>query len=106
MSAASLSLEQQLDALVVTARAKLTPRPAIVAGVGKPLLSLNGAWQFSPSDGVAARPIEVPGEWAMQGFEVPAGGLATYTGQFEVPADWQGKTVKLRLKPPGEVTTV
>ena len=43
------------------------------------------------------RPIEVPGEWAMQGFEVPAGGFATYTREVEVPADWGGKTVKLRF---------
>jgi beta-galactosidase len=97
VSAAALSLEQQLDALVVTARPQLTPRPAIVAGVAKPLMSLSGSWEFSPANRVPARPIEVPGEWAMQGFEVPAGGFATYTREVEVPADWQGQTVKLRF---------
>ncbi len=90
-------LEQQLDSLVPAVAPVLTPRPAAVAGVARPVVSLNGTWQFSPADGVAARPIEVPGEWAMQGFEVPAGGFAAYTRQFEVPADWEGKAVKLRF---------
>jgi beta-galactosidase/beta-glucuronidase len=39
----------------------------------------------------------VPGEWAMQGFEVPPGGFATYTREVEVPADWSGTIVKLRF---------
>ena len=95
--AAPTTLQQQLDRLAVTASARLTPRPATVAGVSKPILSLNGTWEFSPADGVPSRPIEVPGEWAMQGFEVPAGGFATYARDIEVPADWDGKTVKLRF---------
>jgi len=96
-SAAAVPLEQQLDSLVPAAAPTLTPRPASVPGVAKPVMSLNGTWQFSPAEGVPARPIEVPGEWAMQGFEVPAGGFATYSRDVEVPADWGGKAVKLRF---------
>jgi len=95
--AAGVPLEQQLDRLAATVGATLTPRPASVAGVAKPILSLNGTWDFSPADGVPPRPIDVPGEWAMQGFEVPRGGFATYAREVEVPADWAGKIVKLRF---------
>jgi hypothetical protein len=91
-----VALEQQLDNLVLAAPV-LTPRPATVPGVAAPLLSLNGTWEFVPAAGVAARPIEVPGEWAMQGFEVPAGGFATCARHVDVPADWRGMTVKLRF---------
>ena len=91
---ARLSLD--LDALVIPPPV-LTARPAAVTGVARPLLSLNGTWGFSPVDGVAPKPIEVPGEWAMQGFEVPARGFATYRRSVDVPADWQGMTIKLRF---------
>ena len=89
-------LSQDFDALVIPPPV-LTPRPAAVAGVANPLFSLNGAWSFSPVDGAAPKPIEVPGEWAMQGFEVPSGGFATYRRSVDVPADWQGMTIKLRF---------
>ena len=97
LPAAAARLPQELDSLVVTASPVITPRPATVPGVANPILSLNGTWEFSPAKGVAPKPIEVPGEWAMQGFEVPSGGFATYTRRFDVPADWQGRTVKLRF---------
>jgi len=94
---APADLERQLASLVPAAGPVLTPRPASVAGVATPVISLNGMWAFSPAEGVAARPIEVPGEWAMQGFEVPSGGFAVYRREIEVPADWRGKAVKLRF---------
>ena len=59
---------------------RLSPRPVFVAGVDKLRVNLNGTWRFNPApaDGFwqADVPtaggwayIEVPGEWAMQGFE-------------------------------------
>lgn len=75
---------------------RLSPRPRNVAGVQSPIISLNGNWTFqTPS--ISASPIEVPGEWGMQGFNVPAGETATYSRKIEIPADWQDKRIKIRF---------
>jgi beta-galactosidase len=79
----------------------LTPRP--VEGVR----SLDGTWRFSaePAAGFesleetpdAWKPIEVPGEWVMQGFTVPAGQAAGYRHSFQLPRDLRGRRLKLRF---------
>jgi len=74
----------------------LTERPNLVAGVAKPILSLNGQWQFSYA-GSKPNPIAVPAEWVMQGFDVPKDTWALYTRRFELPSDWSGKSIKLRF---------
>ena len=87
---------------------RLSPRPAAVAGVRSPLVSLDGTWKFNPAppDGFqkfgAAQTanwdkIEVPGEWAMQGFVVKKNSAAAYWRAFDVPSDWRGRRVKLRF---------
>ena len=87
---------------------RLSPRPAAVQGVQTPLVSLNGTWRFHPAppDGFERldaqqtkdwKTIEVPGEWVMQGFEVKPDAAAGYWRQFDLPADWQDKRVKLRF---------
>lgn len=82
------------------------PRPAAVAGVYRPELSLNGSWLFCPKPvaGFEHRPageewktIVVPGQWSMQGFEVDSAGIAAYRRHFSLPADWQGRRVRLRF---------
>lgn len=75
----------------------LSPRPAMVAGISKPVLSLNGTWQFSTDWQPAIHPVQVPGEWEMQGFSVAEGETAQYRRHFVLPADWQGQVVKLRF---------
>jgi hypothetical protein len=85
-----------LDKLVLPLP-RITPRPARVEGVASPLLSLNGTWQFAAGEAAAFKPIEVPGEWAMQGFTVPAGRAGRYRHKFTLPADWRGKNVRLRF---------
>jgi len=83
------------------------PLPVQAAGVESPVMSLCGDWRFSadpgkafytnpaaPAPGVAN--IEVPGEWIMQGFTVPADRAAGYRRSFTLPGDWKGARVILR----------
>src|SRR5512143_1301771 len=87
-------------------RTLFTPRPAAVAGIAAPVLSLNGTWSFNPAPpkgfetltGPAAGwlPIEVPGDWTMQGFSVKPGTAAGYLKTVVIPADWKGARILLR----------
>lgn len=72
---------------------RLSPLPNNIEKV-----ELSGTWSFSPSfeSKTALKPIEVPGEWVMQGFEVDKGVAAGYFRSFNVPSSWNGKRVKLR----------
>ncbi len=75
---------------------RLSPRPSSVMGIGECNVSLNGSWKFqTPS--VKETGIEVPGEWTMQGFDVAEGETAVYTRNFELPADWMNKRIKIRF---------
>lgn len=87
---------EELEKLVIP-MPKTTPRPVAVGGVKKALLSLNGTWEFAANGVDGFKPIQVPGEWKMQGFDVPAKGFALYRRSFSVPADWKGSQVKLRF---------
>jgi hypothetical protein len=86
---------------------RLTPPPVRVTGMERLRLSLNGTWAFCVAPGEAfptsssagAAPwadIQVPGEWAMQGFTVAPGTAAGYRRTFERPETWGGQRVKLR----------
>ena len=86
---------------------RLTPVPTSAAGTDQPKLSLNGTWRFNPSppDGFWKTPtangsgfsdIEVPAQWAMQGFTVEKNKAAGYLREFTVPDDWKSHRVKLR----------
>jgi len=92
---------------VIFRRPSLTPMPDVVSGARKPSLSLSGNWRFSPTlpkaataadfDDSAWKPIEVPGEWVMQGFTVAPNTEACYRTTFRAPADWRGKRVAIRF---------
>ena len=86
---------------------RYTPRPAEVAGIASPVLSLDGAWSFhaAPPRGFEklternARgfaPIDVPGDWAMQGRSVTPWTAAGYLKTVALPADWKGARIILR----------
>lgn len=82
---------------------RLTPAPDRVFLVMEPRLDLTGTWRFHPDPPARfheAREgwekIEVPGQWAQQGFEVDEGKAAAYLRSFHLPADWEGKRIKLR----------
>lgn len=88
--------DEELEKLVMPLP-QITPRPKVVEGVKTPVMSLNGTWEFSPTGTGTFKPIQVPGEWKMQGFDVPQKGFALYKRSFDVPADWKGKQIKLRF---------
>ncbi len=84
-----------------------TPKPTYCQGVVKPLINLNGNWKFcaSPVRGfwesvnpkrLAWSPIQVPGEWLMQGFTVEKNTRAAYWRQLDIPADWKGTRIILK----------
>ena len=77
----------------------LSPIPEIVSGVKISKISLNGIWKFSPESGDihSASEIEVPGEWAMQGFKVPKDKNAIYWKTFTIPNDWEGNRIRIRF---------
>jgi hypothetical protein len=87
------------SALAIEDLPRLSPRPQLVAGVQEPHLDLGGTWRFNPtpaegfgseiSNLKSAMPagwsdIQVPGEWAMQGFTVEPGKAAGYR-RFALP---------------------
>ena len=87
---------------------RLSPVPQSVNGCASPVLDLGGTWKFNPAppagfesspagpEAAGCADIKVPGEWAMQGFEVKPGTAAAYLRTFTLPNDWAGKRVKLR----------
>ena len=76
----------------------LTPRATEVAGTANPHFSLDGIWQFLANIELASegplpanggwKPIDVPGHWFTQGFEVPKKTAAGYRRSFSVPKGW------------------
>lgn len=85
---------------------RISPIPSNAAGVETLKQGLDGTWKFSANpaagfetvasvDGWAD--IKVPGEWAMQGFDVEKEKAAGYFRTFTVPSDWKNKRVKLRF---------
>ena len=76
---------------------RLSPKPLAVANVKQPQISLNGEWNFQINTSTERHTIKVPGEWEMQGFIVNEGETAIYTKELNIPADWNGKRIKLRF---------
>lgn len=83
-----------------------TPIPVTEETTRTVSLLLNGTWKFSPAAPASfSHPgntatwadIEVPGQWINQGFDIPATQATGYHRDFEIPADWKGKSWKLRF---------
>lgn len=75
-----------------------TPIPAIVKEVYEPKMELNNNWMFSSDDHSENwKPIQVPGEWAMQGFKVDSAQWGRYKTMFSIPQSWQSNRVKIRF---------
>lgn len=71
--------------------------PVAVEGVAKPVLSLDGTWQFRYAPKGRWEPVAVPGELAMQGYAIEHDRPYTYRRTFTVPADFAGRRVILRF---------
>ena len=90
---------------------RITPPVVSVAGVGDPVVSLDGAdWLFlkdvpAPFDGTIAGadgwgPITVPGHFAFQGYGRMHRALDTpvaHARRFAVPEAWRGRRVHVRF---------
>ena len=75
-----------------------TPIPSMVKDVYQPKIELNNNWMFSPNEHSDKwQPIQVPGEWAMQGFKVDSAQWGRYKTEFSVPQSWISNRVKLRF---------
>ena len=98
---------------------RANPIPAAVGGVSVPVVSLNtvdgGKWRFlfktipdipapdadnqdydfTPYDNADWSDVHVPGELAMQGFDIVNNNEYYYRGELNVPADFAGKRVYL-----------
>jgi beta-galactosidase len=81
--------------------------PAAAAGIAAPVMSLDGTWSFHPApprgfERLTERtargfaPIEVPGDWTMQGRSVTPWTPAGYRKTVTIPADWRGARIILR----------
>lgn len=93
---------------------RLTPRPVEIAGLAELKVDLGGFWSVNmkpenefwklaqlPDQGWKA--AEVPGELAMQGFELEGGfepgerrNAVAYWREFKVPDTWRGNRIKLK----------
>jgi len=74
----------------------IRPEPASIAGVDRPVVSLNGQWEIS-LDGKQWQPVAVPGEPASQGFSIAFDRPFEYRKRFDVPADFAGAKILLRF---------
>ena len=101
-------LFQTLLLFVITASGCQHPSESMgmeVAGVGNPVISLNGTWKFSMNppekhwensvDFSSWSDILVPGECQMQGMAIQHDKPYVYKTVFDVPADYEGKQVYL-----------
>jgi len=86
---------------------RLSPKPHWVSSVEEPVINLNGTWRFNPAPPPESYKhdlnlkdwalIQVPGEWAMQGFKVEEDNAAAYRRQIDIPNDWKDQQVKIRF---------
>lgn len=75
---------------------RLSPLPAKTAGKAIATLPLNGEWEIRIGEN-APRPIQVPGEWEMQGFTIAPGETGVYSRKLDIPKDWENDRVYIRF---------
>lgn len=73
------------------------PLPLSVDGVRRPVICLNGHWQFRFTDRSPWTQIQVPGEVAMQGYGIAHDTPFYYKKTVDIPADYAGHRIILRF---------
>jgi alpha-L-fucosidase len=96
-----------LDRTRAEAYPTITPVPAVTPGLQNFSLDLGGAWKFAPvppvrfwENGVdpsSWREIQVPGEWATQGWNLGQDVERAYKRRVEIPAGFSGRRLVLRF---------
>jgi len=79
-----------------------------VTGIAEPIISLNGTWKFTmnPPENFYLNEVScsdwkdilAPGECAMQGFAIKYNTPYVYKRSVAIPADYDGKVIKLRFE--------
>src|ERR1035438_10638859 len=74
------------------------PIAAKVLGLKKNPVSLDGAWRIDPKPGQDVRQkvlnaanwgdFHVPGQWELQGYDIPRDTNAALAREFTLPANW------------------
>jgi beta-galactosidase len=90
LPAQTSNLQQNLDR-----PARLSPLPVSASGIKTPKITLDGQWEFEHQG--KTDPINVPGEWVMQGFTISQGETAVYHKKLDIPKNWDGQRIKLRF---------
>ncbi len=96
-----------LDPSRAVPRPTIVPTPVETPGIASPVISLNGTWKFAPepppefwkNEGAPSdwRDIEVPGEWATQGFNLGPDVERVYRCEVAVPAEFADRRLILRF---------
>lgn len=71
--------------------------PSEIAGVKAHVIDLNGDWQLRFTPRSKWTKVKVPGEIAMQGYGASHDTPVLFKRTFNVPADFDGKTIVLRF---------
>ncbi|WP_341840701.1 glycoside hydrolase family 2 protein [Chitinophaga caseinilytica] len=78
-------------------RQQLAPIPAAVSGVKQVATSLAGTWEIQLNGQKDWKPVQVPGEPAMQGFAVAHDQPFRYKKSIHIPAEANGRQIAIRF---------
>lgn len=86
----------------------IVPLPDTVNGMSSPVIKLNGTWKFTTNmpnefwkdsvDPSAWSDVTVPGDLEVQGFKIESNVEYPYKKNVEIPSDFEGKKVLLRVE--------
>ncbi|HNY40489.1 MAG TPA: glycoside hydrolase family 2 TIM barrel-domain containing protein [Bryobacteraceae bacterium] len=77
--------------------AAAAPAP-IASGAAQETLPLNGVWRFRIGSEKEFRKVEVPHTWQVQEATAEHYGAAVYERDFDVPAAWRGKVLRIEFE--------
>jgi len=72
--------------------------PPIRAGGAQETLPLNGVWRFRTERQPEFHKVEVPHTWQVEEATAEHYGAAVYERDFDIPAAWKGKTIRIEFE--------